>query len=52
MADTITGSLKEGWKAVKRGLSPAPPNDAYLQWNAKGVGELQLGEQLSTLQQS
>lgn len=37
MADTITGSLNEGWKAVKRGLSLAPPKDAYLQWNAKGV---------------
>lgn len=37
MAETITGKLTEGWNAAKRAVSSAPPNDAYLPWDAEGV---------------
>jgi hypothetical protein len=48
----MTESLKEAvssvWTDVKRGLSSAPPNDAYLAWDASGVESIKPDEQEKT----
>ncbi|CAO2654028.1 Nn.00g107610.m01.CDS01 [Neocucurbitaria sp. VM-36] len=38
-------SLQNAYNSVKRALSTAPPNDAYLQWNAPGVEDPKPNEQ-------
>ena len=35
--DVIKDAVSQGYNNVKRAVSSAPPNDAYLQWNAPGV---------------
>lgn len=37
MADALKETVNQAWTNVKRGLSSAPPNDAYLPWDAPGV---------------
>ena len=43
--DAVKDSLTQGYNTAKRALSTAPPNDAYLQWDAPGVEEVQPGEE-------
>ena len=42
--DTVKDSLTQGYNTAKRALSTAPPNDAYLQWDAPGVEEIKADE--------
>lgn len=53
-------SLTDAYKTVKRALSTAPPNDAYLRWDAHGVETpkpdeeekaRQIGETMNRMQQ-
>lgn len=45
MAEAVKETLSSTWTGVKRGLSSAPPNDAYLPWDAPGVETIQPDEQ-------
>lgn len=38
------------WTSTKRALSSAPPNDAYLPWDAQGVEQLVPDEEAKTHQ--
>ena len=40
-----TNKLSEGYKAAKRAVSSAPPNDAYLRWDTSGVETIRLDEE-------
>jgi hypothetical protein len=42
---SITDKLSEGYKAAKRAVSFAPPNDAYLRWDAPGVETVKWAEE-------
>lgn len=37
MTEALKDTLSSTWNDVKRGLSSAPPNDAYLPWDSSGV---------------
>ena len=43
--DAIKDTLTQSYTTAKRALSSAPPNDAYLQWNAPGVEEIKSDEE-------
>ena len=45
MTEALKETLSSTWTDVKRGLSGAPPNDAYLRWDAPGVEQIQPDEQ-------
>ena len=45
MADNLKETLSSTWTNVKRGLSSAPANDAYLPWDAPGVETIKSDEQ-------
>ena len=42
--EPVKDSLTQGYNAAKRALSTAPPNDAYLPWDALGVEEIKPDE--------
>ena len=48
--DVVKDSLNQGYDATKRALSTAPPTDAYLQWDAPGVEEVQPDEEAKAQQ--
>lgn len=48
--EAVTDTLTEGYNATKRALSSAPPNHAYLQWDAAGVEEIKSDEESKSLQ--
>ena len=48
--DTVKDSINQGFNAAKRALSSAPPNDAYLHWNAPGVEEVRPDEEAKVQQ--
>lgn len=43
--DAVKDSLVQGYNSAKRALSTAPPNDAYLHWDAPGVEEIKPDEE-------
>ena len=43
--DSVKDSLAQGYNTVRRALSTAPPNDAYLRWDAPGVEEVKPDEE-------
>ncbi|KAF2492049.1 heme-dependent catalase [Lophium mytilinum] len=45
---SITNKLSEGYQAAKRAVSSAPPNDAYMRWDAPGVEEVKPTEEQTT----
>lgn len=48
--DTVKDSLTQGYNSAKRALSTAPPNDAYLHWDAPGVEEIKPDEEAKSQQ--
>jgi len=42
---SVTNKLSEGYKAAKRAVLSAPPNDAYLRWDASGVETIKPDEE-------
>ena len=48
--DAVKDSLTQGYNTAKRALSTAPPNDAYLQWDAPGVEEVKPDEEAKAQQ--
>ena len=48
MTEALKETMSSAWTDVKRGLSSAPPNDAYLAWNAPGVETIKPYEQEKT----
>lgn len=50
MAEALKETMSSAWTGVKRGLSSAPPNDAYLAWNAPGVETIKSEEEEKTQQ--
>ena len=42
--------LIQGFNTAKRAHSTAPPNDAYLQWNALGAEEIKPNEEAKAQQ--
>ena len=47
--DTVKDTLSQGYATAKRALSSAPPNDAYLRWDAPGVEEIKPEEEAKAL---
>jgi hypothetical protein len=45
MTDAVKETVNLAWTNVKRGLSSAPPNDAYLPWDAPGVETIKADEE-------
>ncbi|KAI4831296.1 heme-dependent catalase, partial [Aureobasidium sp. EXF-8845] len=45
MTEALKETVNSIWTDVKRGLSGAPPNDAYLAWNASQVQTIKSDEQ-------
>lgn len=45
MASTVAETIGDAWTSAKRALSSAPPNDAYLPWDAEGVETVQPDEE-------
>ena len=43
--DAVKDSLAQGYNTAKRALSTAPPNDAYLRWDAPGVEKVKPDEE-------
>ena len=43
--DAVKDSLAQGYNTAKRALSTAPPNHAYLHWDAPGVQEIKPDEE-------
>ena len=48
--DAVKESLAQGYNSAKRALSTAPPNDAYLHWDAPGVEEIKPDEEAKAQQ--
>ena len=48
--DAVKDSLTQGYNTAKRALSTAPPNDAYLHWDAPGVEEIKPDEEAKAQQ--
>ncbi|CAD0095171.1 unnamed protein product [Aureobasidium vineae] len=48
MTEALKETVSSAWTNVKRGLSSAPPNDAYLAWDAEGVEIIKPDEQEKT----
>lgn len=48
--DAVKDSLAQGYNSAKRALSTAPPNDAYLRWDAPGVEEVKPDEEAKAQQ--
>lgn len=48
--DAVKDSLTQGYNTAKRALSTAPPNDAYLHWDAPGVEEIKPDEEAKARQ--
>ncbi|KAL8679082.1 MAG: hypothetical protein Q9186_004622 [Xanthomendoza sp. 1 TL-2023] len=46
--EAITDTASNAWTSTKRALSSAPPNDAYLRWDAQGVEQLVPDEETKT----
>ena len=47
--DTVKDTLSQGYATAKRPLSSAPPNDAYLRWDAPGAEEVKPDEETKAL---
>lgn len=45
MTEALKDTVSSAWTDIKRGLSSAPPNDAYLAWDAEGVETINPDEQ-------
>ena len=48
--DAVKDTLSHGYNTAKRALSTAPPNDAYLRWNAPGVEQIKPDEEIKAQQ--
>ena len=48
--DAVKESLNQGYTTAKRALSTAPPNDAYLLWDAPGVEDTRPDEEAKAQQ--
>lgn len=48
--DAVKDSLTQGYNTAKRALSTAPPNDAYLHWDAPGVEDIRPDEEAKAQQ--
>lgn len=46
----VKDSLTQGYNTAKRAVSTAPPNDAYLRWDAPGVEEIKPDEEAKAQQ--
>ena len=47
--DTVEDTLSQGYGAAKRALSSAPPNEAYLRWDAPSVEDIKPDEEAKAL---